>query len=143
MKAFTLIEVLVVVAIIAILSVITLIFVGNYQDKADDVVIGVDLSQIRKIAAMLYIDEYSYESICDAGTIKNDLIEYPQLRLIEDKVEEIIGEYPVCFSEKREYCVQSELISGEYFCVDFTGFAGKIEGDYCENINGRRNCSSK
>ncbi len=140
-KAFTLIEVLVVVTIMAVLIAITLTSVDNYQNKADDVVVGADLSQIRKIAAMIYTDEHSYKSICDAGTINDNLVEYPQLKVIEDKVEEITGDYPVCFSVKKEYCVQSELISGEYFCVDSTGFAGKIEGDYCENINRRRNCS--
>ncbi len=140
-EGFTLIEVLVVVTIIAVLSAITLISVGHYQDKADDVVIGVDLSQIRKITAMLYTDEHSYENICFEETLNDDLIEYPQLKIIENKIEEIIGADPDCFSVKREYCVQSELILGDYFCVDSTGFAGEISGEYCADKDGERNCS--
>lgn len=130
-EAFTLIEVLVVVTIIAVLITITLISVDNYQNKADDLVVGADLSQIRKIAAMLYTDEHSYENICDTGTINNDLAEYPHLKVIEDKVREIIGADPDCFSTKREYCVQSELILEGYFCVDSTGFANKIDTSVC------------
>ncbi len=140
-KGFTLIEILVVVTIIATLIAISWTSIDRYQNKANDTAIGADLSQIRKVAIMVYIDEHSYESICDAGTLNDGPEAHPALKTIEDAVRRITDKNPKCFSKKTEYCVQSELISGGYFCVDSTGFAGKIEGNYCEDKNGKRNCS--
>lgn len=132
---FTLIEVLVVIVIIAVLITISLTFIDRYQSKANDTAIGANLSQIRKVAIMIYIDKNSYENICVNGTLNDGFVEYPQLKTIEDKVREIVGANPDCFSAKREYCVQSELISGEYFCIDSVGFANKIDASVCSSEN--------
>lgn len=138
-KAFTLIEVLVVVAIIAVLSVISLVSVDRYQNKDDDVVIGVNLGQIRKIAAMIYTDEHSYASIYaadgDAGYSTLNDETHSILKTIEEAIHSVTDNYPRCYSEKGKYCVQAELLSGEYFCIDFAGFVGEMEGDYCADLN--------
>jgi len=138
MKSFTLIEVLVVIAIIALLISISLIAIGHYQDKATDTAIGADLSQIRKVAAMIYTDENSYENICAAGTLNDG---YSDLKTIEDDVNKFAGKDPTCYSERNAYCVQSSLLSADegYFCVDSTGFAGEIDKDYCKDKS--KNCS--
>ena len=141
-KGFTLVEVLVVVAIITVLITISLTSIDRYQNKSSDAVIGADLSQVRKIAVMVYIDGHSYEPIFDdADTLNDGLEAYPALKIIEDGIREIVDKDPKCFSEKTKYCVQSELLLDGYFCVDSTGFAGNIEGDYCEDRDGKRNCS--
>ncbi|MBZ9578067.1 type II secretion system protein [Patescibacteria group bacterium] len=139
MKSFTLIEVLVVVTIIALLISINLVAIGHYQDKARDTAIAAGLSQVRKVAAMIYTDENSYEFICAADNTLND--SYPALKMIEDDVNKFTGENPTCYSERTAYCVQSSLLSagGGYFCIDSTGFADKIDGDYCTGTS--KNCS--
>lgn len=139
MKSFTLIEVLVVVAIIALLISINLVAIGHYQDKARDTAIAAGLSQIRKVAAMIYTDENSYENICAADhTLNNG---YSDLKMIEDDVNKFTDKDPTCYSERTAYCAQTSLLSadGEYFCVDSTGFSGRIDGNYCKDKS--KNCS--
>jgi len=135
-KGFSLIEILVVVSIIAILIAINLIAIGRYQNKANDTTIGANLSQIRKVAAMVYTDENSYVNICDAtATLNDSYTKYPELKTIEDEVTEVTDVNPECHSSKKEYCVQTVLISNNYFCIDSNGFAGEIGGDYCSETN--------
>lgn len=142
-KGFTLIEVLVVVTIIAVLIAINLLAIDRYQRKANDTAVSADLGQIRKLAAMIYSDENSYRNICDGvnATINDANSEFPELKIIEDDVREIIGSDPECHAARIEYCVITALLSGRYFCADATGFAGEIDTDNCVDIEGSRNCS--
>jgi len=139
-EGFTLIEVLVVVAIIALLISINLVAIDHYQNRANDVAIGANLSQVRKVAAIIYTDENSYESICAVDNTLND--SHPTLKMVEDDINRLIGVDPTCYSERTAYCVQASLLSadGDYFCVDSTGFAGEIDGDYCTGTS--KNCST-
>lgn len=139
MKSFTLIEVLVVVAIIALLISINLVAIVHYQDKARDTAIAADLSQVRKVATMIYTDENSYEPVCAGDNTLND--SHSDLKTIEDDVNKFTGKDPTCYSDRNLYCVQSSLLSTDvgHFCVDSTGFAGKIDGNYCKDKN--KNCS--
>jgi len=144
---FTLVELLVVIAIIAILSTFTLVAIGSYQDKANDTVVEADLSQLRKVSVLLYIEDNSYLAICDSNDTINDgsTADYGKaLESIETSVEKILGPNTItCHSDMRHYCVQAQLISDGYFCVDSTGFARKVDGDYCKNKDGKRNCLPK
>ncbi len=136
---FTLIELLVVIAIIGILSTVTLVAISSYQNKANDVAVGASLAQVRQASAMVYVGMNSYEEICDVGTLNQS---NKALKSIKTGVEKIIKPNTVvCYSDVRHYCVQAQLISGGYFCVDSTGFAKKIDGNYCKDRDGKRNCS--
>ncbi len=142
--AFTLIELLVVMAIIAILSTLTLVAIGGYQNKANDTIVGADLSQLRQVGTMIYTSDNSYLAICDENdnTIDNNSTEdYGKaLKSIESSVEKILGQGTVaCYSDVRHYCVQARLISGGYFCVDSTGFANEIDDACCKSNS--INCS--
>ncbi len=133
---FSLIEILVVMAIISILISSTLIAIGDYQEKANDTTCKVNLSQARKAAMMIYMDENSYELVCVDGTLNED---YRDLEAIEDDIEKVTGEEPECHSSRKEYCSRTELSSGRYFCVDSTGVAEEMDEDYCGGGYGK-NC---
>ena len=137
-KSFTLIEVLVVAAIVMILATIIIVSTTRSQDQANNAAAAAALVQARNIAAMIYSDENSYETLCSGGTL-NDA-DYSALKTIEADVYEKIGQNPKCYSAKTDYCVQVRLLLGDYFCIDSTGFSGKIDGDYC--ADSKKNCSS-
>ena len=123
-----------VVTIISMLIAITLMSVDRYQNKASDTAIGANLSQIRKVVAMIYTEENSYAPVCDKSddTLKDTSEDYPEPKIIEDGVMRLNDNKDVkCFVKKNVFCVYSPLSSDEnrYFCVDSTGFAGEIDED--------------
>ena len=127
-KGFTLVELLVVISIIVLLSSFAVVTIKYYRDKAKDARLEASLSQIRSIAAMLYTDTHSYETLCkEDGTLntegEGDV--YQQIKVIKSEIEKFNeNEDIVCYSNENSFCVSSPAKTVEGFCVDSTGYVG-------------------
>lgn len=125
-KGFTLIELLVVIAIISLLLTITIVALKSYKDKAKNVRIAGALSDLRPVASQFYTDNNnSYQNICSGGTINESIDTFGfAMGKIEQDVYNLNGKNLVyCYSSQNEYCIQTVLNGGGYFCVDSAGFA--------------------
>jgi len=138
-KAFTLIELLIVIAIIGILVAFFLARMNKIKNEARDAAIKKSLIEIQKTAELLYNNIGSYESVCDSsgnqtlsdegdfGRIKAFLL--GQIKVADGK----IG----CKSDDEHYAVTASLNVGGCWCVDYQGVSKKIdlsEGENCLNI---------
>ncbi len=127
-KAFTLIELLIVIAIIGILSSITLISLKDIKIKARDTRIMVALNQSKPFAEMIHNDNDTYNTLCTSPDINTTNGPYKdKLIIINDEITNNGGEAK-CYADGDNYCVYSKLnILGidpmQYFCVDNTGNA--------------------
>lgn len=125
-KAFTLIELLIVIAIIGILAGIVLVSLTGALKKGKDSRIQADLQQVRNIAGMIMTDEGGYDSLCasDNTLNKNHSTYGSQLGTIES---DIIaqGSSLTCYASSNDYCVAAKLVSKEnyYYCIDSNGTA--------------------
>ncbi len=124
-RAFTLVELLVVVAIIGLLVSLSLIAIEHYRKKAQDSRITATLSQIRSVSAQIYSDENTYSSICSGGEL-NGSDDYPNLKTIKSETEKMNGgETPLCSGDDSKFCVSSPLVAGDTICVDSSGYIGE------------------
>ena len=123
-KAFTLIELLLVVAIITLLVALILIPFTAARFKAKDARIKGNVSQLRAIAGMIYDDNSSYGVLCSANTINISGSGYDtQTGAILTDIGLQSGSVYGCTSTASVYCVEAALPSGDYFCIDSTGLA--------------------
>jgi len=141
-KGFTLIELLVVVAIIALFTAFSLVAISYYRDKAKDARVEATLSQVRRVATMIYNDSGSYADLCYEGTLKDGIEgdNSRNLKLIEDEVERIRGSKPACYTDGSKYCVQSTLFVGGNYCVDSAGIAIETKDSLCNT--GTNSCTA-
>ncbi|MBZ9578328.1 type II secretion system protein [Patescibacteria group bacterium] len=127
---FTLVELLVVIAIIGLLASVASVIAMEARKRGRDTGIQASLAQARFEAALIHNSDKSYVALCDASDTLNDAND--NLRIIEDGVRKYAGVDPICYAAKDTYCVQSPLNIGGYYCLDSTGFAGKItDSTYC------------
>lgn len=122
-KSFTLIELMVVISIIGLLMAITVVMITYYRNKAIDARIGSSLAEARKVAQLVANEEFSYLSICDADHTLNQ--SNSSLKAVEDDVRNFNNENPSCYAIDSQYCIQTKLVSGGYFCVDNMGTASQ------------------
>jgi len=125
-SGFTLIELLVVISIIGILASITMVSMSGATEKARDVRIKQDISQLRTIAAL--IDSYngSYANLCsDTSTIGGDSNYSVQQSVIQADVTGQGGVVKWCYSDSNSYCLSVQLVSdtSQYYCIDSSGLA--------------------
>lgn len=121
-RGFTIVELLIVVAIIGILATIVIVSLREASDRARNTKIVTSVTQIRKVAEDMYIQESSgYESLCLSGGLN---IAYTDiLETLKDDIEKFGGSNIVCYSSRYSYCV-STLMTGstaKYFCIDSDG----------------------
>ncbi len=114
-KSFTIIELLVVIAIIGLLAVIILISLGITRERGRDAKITSQMSQIPSKVAINYSIDGNYDSMCDEED-ENSFSTTSGLKKIQDDIESL-GKSIKCFAEGDNYCISTELNSGEYYCV--------------------------
>jgi len=116
-RGFTLIELLVVIAIIGILAGIVLVNVNKARNKATDVAIKGDLSDLRTAAEMYYNDNSSsYASFTgsDCSTGSEDW------QRICSHISSV-NSAPTGYSETDTWCAQAALKEGGTWCADYKG----------------------
>ena len=121
-KGFTLLELLVVIAIIGILVAIIAVSVMSARAQGRDTSIMSHLAQVKTEAEMMQVAESSYANLCDSGGLNTAILNLGELNT------QVInqGGSIDCYAGSEEYCVQSELNVSGYYCLDHTGFSGKV-----------------
>ncbi|MBU1045559.1 type II secretion system GspH family protein [Patescibacteria group bacterium] len=121
-EGFTIVELLIVVAIIGILATIVIVSLREASDRARNTKIITNITQIRKVAEDMYIQEASgYESLCLSGALNGDYSDI--LTILENDVEKYGGEVVSCYASRYSYCVTAQLTGSttKYFCIDEQG----------------------
>jgi prepilin-type N-terminal cleavage/methylation domain-containing protein len=107
---FTLIELLVVIAIIGILASVVLVSLGNVRNRAKDVRIKAEMSQIRTISDLFKGNSESYTSLCDTST---------DIATLKTDIESQGGTNFKCYDSVNAYCVEVKMNTPDYWwCVD-------------------------
>lgn len=136
-KGFTLIELLVVIAIIGILSGLIIVSLSGAQNQARDARIKSALDQLRAQAEIYksinstYGADTNNGTTCDigstflaTGTEGDKLCDDIQLQNPTDGTLVV----RILSGESGKYCIQKTLNSGTYWCVDYTGYSGPLNG---------------
>ncbi len=109
-EAFTLVELMIVIAVVAVLATFILVALGGARDAAEDSKRKGAISQIRSFSSIYYSIQGGYDGMKDAGEL-GELIKKYDIDEGENKVLKII-------TEGSEYCAEIELIKGGYSCTD-------------------------
>lgn len=142
-KGFTLIELLVVIAIIGILSGLIIVNLSGAQNAARDAKIKAMMDQLRTAAEVYKATTgngaYGSAAITSGSTCAGTANTFLATGLDGDKAcVAAHAEYPtgallinLTTGVTGKYCVSKVLNDGTRFCVDSSGYAGTIAGDYC------------
>lgn len=138
-KAFTIVELLVVISIISLLCALILIPVSSARLKAKDVRIEVSMSQIRPVAAFYFTD--------NANTYIG-LSDNPSMVILSQDIANEGGEKPSNGSAgvdivvgDTEYCAEARMNSPVFWCTDYTGVSKKYENNpACDEISNHYTC---
>ena len=121
-RSFTLIELLVVMATIGLLASIILVSLAGTREKARDIKIVTEMTQMRTVAAIINLDYGTYDAIGSGKEFSCDSNATEDMRRLCDAVDELKGpgsnEFPIIFTSTTEYCAYIELLSGGYFCIE-------------------------
>ena len=126
-KAFTLIELLIVIAIIGILAGIVLVSLTGALKKGKDSRIQADMQQVRNIAGMIMSDTGSYDGLCNSSN--NDLNTShgtygTQLSTLSNDIKTQQGGTLNlnCYASGNDYCISAALVAKTgYLCIDSDG----------------------
>lgn len=113
-KAFTLLELLIVIAIIGLLSTIITVSLRGAKAKAQDASIVAHLHEIRTAGQVHFTEHGNYNNLFNDDTEAKKIMD----EII--KITTIINE-----SIPQAYCVQAEAKTSGSYCLDSTGRIGK------------------
>jgi prolyl oligopeptidase PreP (S9A serine peptidase family) len=86
------------------------------------------LSQIGSLARFMYMSENSYSSLCTRGLLNGYQKTYGEgLIVLNNKIINNGAKKPVCFSNVSNYCISTQLASGDYACIGNDGIIGKTK----------------
>jgi len=140
-KAFTLIELMVVVAIIGLLVALSLVALKHYRDKGVDAAVKTELLSVRSAAELYYSN--NFEKVCYDGDIvdlnpedgtsgfNDGTLNDDKFGAIEESIKKKTGSYPICKDDSSSYAVISSLKAAGCWCVDSTGESKELSGDDC------------
>jgi len=122
LQAFTLIEILVVIAIIGILSGIVLVALGGVlRNRAKDSRIIIEMNQIRSAAATYYSNNnYSFAGF-------NCNVSQPDMSALCNDITGQGGKNLIIVAESQQYCAEVQLNSNAWWCVDSYGRSAKYD----------------
>jgi len=127
-KAFTLIELLIVIAIIGILAGIVLVSLTGALKKGKDSRIQADLQQVRNIAGMIMSDTGSYDGLCNSSNddlnTSHDTYSTQLSTLSNDIKTQQGGTLTLkCYASGNDYCISAALVAKKdnYLCIDSDG----------------------
>lgn len=134
-KGFTIIELLIVVAIIGILATIIAVSVREASDRTRNTKIVTSVTQIRKVAEDIYLQEFTYEVLCLAGGLNTGYNSV--LLILKDDIEKYGGTNLVCYSSRYSYCVSVQMGGQQtkYFCIDDGGGSVESVTNVCTSSN--------
>jgi len=135
-EGFTIVELLIVVAIIGILATIVIVSLREASDRARNTKMITSVTQIRKIAEDMYIQEPSgYELLCSGGVLNGDYSDI--LVVLENDVEKYGGTIVSCYDSRYSYCLSAQLTGSteRYFCIDDQGSNIESTSNACSDSN--------
>lgn len=104
-------------------------FLSKLKEEREKEKIKVEMSYLKNVAEFIYVNENSYQSLCQNLLLnKNHPIYGFELRMIEDAIMKAQGGILnlSCYSSKESYCITVDLISKKKYCIDSTHFSGEI-----------------
>ena len=132
-RAFTLIELLIVIAIIGILASVVIVSLEGSQGKSSDEISKTELGQLRTLSAIAKSDDssVSFAAFCD-GTAP-----FQNVKVILDSVKDRQGtEQTECVDTATTWAAAFSLIETRsdttaadrtIWCVDSTGYVGELK----------------
>lgn len=126
-SAFTLIELLIVIAIVGILAAIILVNTEESKKNGLDSAIIESLTQIKNAAELQFNQAYTYDDICDGSGNLNTTtnLAAKDFERVRDYVNQRNGTI-VCRDTALGYVVASSLNKGGCWCVDYEGHSEKF-----------------
>lgn len=115
--AFTVIELLIVIAIIGILAAVILGSAGSAREESIEAKIKGELTMLAKRANIEESTLLTYDMVCGS----NGVPQSAEIINIETAIERFSPEVIVCNSSTEAYAVSAALSATEYWCVDNQG----------------------
>jgi len=134
--AFTLIELLLIVALFSVLVTAVVIGVRQASVKAKLTRIATDLSELRKVADDIYYQGFEgYANLCESqGGILNVSVD-PRIETLEQDIERMGGQV-ICYADEDNYCISVDLPSTNWFyCLDSRGNFVRHPSNPCSDAN--------